>query len=247
MTNYAKKHPYLLTLIIIAIVFITLFAFGYRIQPNFRISKNGLLEMTLPFSNTSVYVDNKKIITTTKENENVIIPLSIKNHTVILGKDSYLPWSKVVAIKPDTSITINPFFITQNQTGQIITQKDPEYWATRYRVSQVKLPTEENPKELSSVKIWVKDNTIYTLRDGEIINIITPVDTIRSIDFYKDRSDVIIFSSDNGVYAVEAEKKAGENKANFFPIYKGVKPIFEKTDNSFLYILDGENLMMVMV
>ena len=67
------------------------------------------------------------------------------------------------------------------------------------------------------------------------------------MDFYKDRTDVIIFASDTGVYAMDAVENASEKVTNFFPLYRGIKPVFQKTENTFLYVLDGENLMMVVI
>lgn len=247
MINYAKKHPYLLASFIILIGAIIVFASGNRIQPNFRIAKNGTLEVTLPLASTTVYIDNKKIKTTSIENETVSASLSTKTHSIIIGRDGYFPWTKDVAINSNVSSVIKPIFVTQNPTGQIITKNDPQYWNLRYKTEHVLLPTETKPKTLGGVSIWVANNTIYVRENNSVKSIITPVDTIRSLDFYKDRTDVIVFAADTGVYAIEAIENAATQKANFFPIYKGTKPVFEKTDNSFLYVVDGENLMMVVI
>lgn len=247
MTNYAKKHPYLLGAIIISIVAIVSFAYGYRIQPDLRIAKNGILEITLPLKNTVVYSDDKKLTTTAADNQTVVIPLSVKTHDIIIGREGYFPWMAQAAIQSEEKTTLHPIFVTQNTTGQIITQKDPQYWKIRAEVTNTKLPTEATPKIANGVSVWVKDNTIYLKENDIVKKIITPKDTVRSLDFYKDRTDVIIFASDAGVYAMDAVENATDKVVNFFPLYKGAKPIFEKTDNSFLYVLDGENLMMVVI
>lgn len=247
MTNYAKKHPYLLGAIIVSIVAIVGFALGYRIQPDLRIAKNGILEITLPLKGTVVYSDDKKLITTTEENQTITLPLSVKTHDIIIGREGYFPWMAQANIQPEQKTILTPFFVTQNTTGQIITQKDPQYWTIWTQVRTTKLPTEVAPKISGNVSLWVKDNTIYT-KEGEVVKkIITPKDTVRSLDFYKDRTDVIIFASDVGVYALDAVENAPDKVVNFFPLYKGAKPIFQKTENSFLYVLDGENLMMVVI
>lgn len=237
--------------------------FGYRIQPNLRILKNGVLEITLPFKNTIVYADDKKIITSTEENQTFIIPLSVKTHDVIIGREGYFPWMAQATIESGKKTILHPIFVTQNTTGQIVTQKDPQYWKLRTQVANTKLPTEENPKKLNGVLLWVKENTIYieqrtqdageyrgeptTVETRIVKKIITPKDTVRSLDFYKNRTDTIIFASDAGVYAMDAVENATDKVVNFFPLYKGIKPVFEKTEDSFLYVLDGENLMMVVI
>ena len=248
MTNYAKKHPYFLGAIIISCIAICAFIAGYRIQPSGRIQKNGFLVATLPLKNTIVYVDDKKLVTTTEENQTITLPLSVRAHDVIIGREGYFPWMTQVTIEPGTSHTIQPLFITQNTTGQIITQKDAEYWNIRNRMYKEPLPSEQIPRQQDSVSIWVSNNTIYlSTTQGEVKEIITPKDTVRSLDFYKDRTDVIMFAADTGVYVIDAVEHATEKVVNFFPVYKGSKPIFEKSMNSSVYVLDGENLMMVVI
>lgn len=247
MTNYAKKHPYILGVIIISIVAIGALVAGYRLQPNMTVSKNGMLEVTLPLARTTVFVDDKKLITTETENQTVRLPLSINTHDVIIAREGYFPWMTQVVALPGTISQIKPIFVTQNTTGQIITRTDKEYWTIRNRIPREPLPSEQIPRQKDGVSIWVSENTIYQNVDGVIQKILTPKDPIRSLDFYKDRTDVIVFASDTGVYAIDAVENATEKVVNFFPIYKGTKPLFEKTENSFLYVLDGENLMMVVL
>lgn len=247
MTNYAKKHPYFLSFIIIIILVITLLSAGFRLQPDFRVSKNGNVEIVLPLASTTVYIDTKKITTTVTENETVITSLSVKTHSVIIGRPGYLPWTKDVVIQPNATVTLEPIFVTQNATGQLVTKNDPEYWKLRSDIERSSLPTETNPRVLGKDTLWVSNNTVYMKRGSIQKAIITPIDAVRSLDFYKDRTDVIIFASDTGVYALDAIENAAENKANFLPIYKGVKPIFLKTDNAFLYVQDGENLISVVI
>lgn len=249
MTNYAKKHPYILTSGLFIICLLFLWIQGYRLQPNFAIAKNGSIEAVIPLIDTTIFANNTEVLTTTEENQTIRIPLRAKEHTVIIGRDGYFPWTKTLFVPANTTTEIKPIFVTQNATGQIVTQNDGEYWTLRAQIQNVPLPTAENPLVQDGISLWVEDNTIYT-KDTvteKTTSIITPLEDIRSLHFYKDRTDVVVFASDTGVYALEAVENAAENNANFFPIYKGVSPIFQKTDNSFLYVLDGENLMMVVI
>jgi len=247
MTNYAKKHPYFLTALFIAIVVIIMLALGFRLQPNMTVSKNGTLEVTFPLASTTLYVDNKKVNTAGNAGEVITKSLSVKTHSVIVARAGYLPWAKDIAIRPNETTVIKPIFVTQNATGQIVTKNDKDYWTLRNQIQSTVLPTETNPKIQNGIALWLAGNTVYVKENDSIKTIITPLDTIRSLDFYKDRTDVIVFASDSGVYALEAISDAANNKANFFPVYTGTKPIFLKTDPTFLYVLDGENLLQVVI
>ena len=59
---------------------------------------------------------------------------------------------------------------------------------------------------------------------------------IKSIDFYRDRRDVIIFATGASLYAIEIDR---EGTQNFQPLYKGTDPYFYQTPEGVLYIKDG--------
>lgn len=86
-------------------------------------------------------------------------------------------------------------------------------------------------------KIMAKFNSSNTHIKG--LKFIYP---INSSDFYKDRADVAVIAVDNGIYALEI---TDDQNPNFQPIYKGSKPEFVKKDNDFLYVKDGNSLMMI--
>ena len=247
MTNYAKKHPYFLGALIIGILVIILLISGFRLQPNMTVSKNGTLEVIFPLASTTLYVDNKKVDTAGTAGETVTTSLSVKTHSIIVARAGYLPWAKDVTIRPNESTVIKPIFVTQNATGQIITKNDKDYWSIRNQVQVAILPTEASPKIQDEIMLWVSENTVYIKENNNVKTIITPIETIRSVDFYANRNDVIVFASDTGIYALEVIEDAVNNKANFFPIYTGTSPIFLKTEPSFLYVLDGENLLQVVI
>ncbi len=247
MTNYAKKHPYFLTALIIGILIIIMLIAGFRLQPNLSVSKNGNLQVTFPLASTTLFVDNEKVTTGGVAGETVHKSLSVKTHSVIVSRAGYFPWAKDVTIEPNQTTTIKPIFVTQNPTGQIITKNDKDYWTLRNSVQVATLPTEAKPKTLNGVSLWVSDNTVYIKEGDTTKSIITPLETIRSLDFYADRTDVIVFASDTSINALEAISDAANNKANFFPVYAGTKPLFLKTDPSFLYVLDEETLLQVVI
>jgi uncharacterized membrane protein YvbJ len=113
---------------VVAVIVIIGLGLGYRIQPNLSISKNASLTLNIPLKNTEIYIDNKKIKTTEKDNEKVILPISLSSHTITTNREGYFPWIENIEAKKSDEISINPVFVTSNTTGMIITQKDPEYW-----------------------------------------------------------------------------------------------------------------------
>jgi hypothetical protein len=53
-----------------------------------------------------------------------------------------------------------------------------------------------------------------------------------------------MFSVDNAVYAIDVDK---EGTQNFLPVYKGTSPSFIEATSSYIYVLDGDTLMQVVI
>ncbi len=220
---------------------------GYRFQSNFLIGKVGTLEVTLPFSQTSIFIDDDQKITTTKDNEPVSVTLSPADHRIIISHESYFPWTKNISVPSGGKVSISPIFVPQNTSGQIITNKDPEYAKLRRMIVLNPLPTENSPitSADNSVKIWLDDNAIVAQTGSSTPTVVIQPDTvIRGVHFYKDRNDAVIFSTLNTIYVIEIDT---ENTQNFIPVYRGQSPSFIKLDADSIYVLDGNILMQVVI
>ena len=254
MDNIAKEKNFgeklkLIWIAIIIFIFVgglTAYFFGYRFTKNLSIAKSGYLTIKAPLSNTFVYIDNNEKIQTQKDNEEIKVMLSPEVHTIIVGRDRYFPWTKSLEVEPDKEIKINPLYVSENASGQMITKNDPEYWKIRNQITSNKLPTEKTPiiSPDNKYSLYVADNTVIAKVGTTTMNVIKPETPIKNVSFYKDRSDAVVFSTGNGVFVIEIDTNSYQN---FMPIYKGTKPFFIKNDANSIYILDGEALMQVVI
>ncbi len=219
---------------------------GYRFGKGLTIGKVGYLEMTLPLNQTSIFIDQSRKIVTEKDDETVKIPFSPHKHSVIVSHAGYFPWKKDFEVSSSETAKLSPIFVTSNTTGQIITNKDPEYYKIRNEVIRDALPTKKSKRFSNdkSVSIWIEDGGIMAKVASTTLNIVQIDSAIRNIDFYKDRNDSIMFSTSNSVYVIEIDKTGNQN---FMPIYKGQSPSFIKVDNNSIYVLDGLNLMQIII
>ncbi len=223
-----------------------LYFLGYRFKDNFTLGKSGTLTLAIPLPETSIFIDNSQKIITTKENEIVTLPLSPKTHSVIVGRDRYFPWAKDFVIPSKGNITLTPIFVSQNASGELITQNDPEYWKIRNRIVRDVLPTKNNPLVSADGKtsLWVDKNAIMLKTASTTTKVIEPDTVVRNVYFYKNRNDVIIFSTTNSVYAIETDTSSAQN---FMPIYRGTNPSFIEDNPDYIYIFDSGSLMQVII
>lgn len=246
--NWIKKAKYFWMVFLSLCIILEIFFYfaGYRFTDNFKIGRSGDLVMTIPHQLTTIYIDNSEKLQTKKDNETVQIKLSPKTHSIIVSKEGYFPWTKTFSVPSNKKIYLSPIFVSQNASGQIITKNDPEYWKIRNLIYQNKPQTKINPLTSlnSKEKIWVEENSIM-IYDGFLNKkVIKPETPINNISFYKDRVDAVIFSTENTIYVIETDPAGSQN---FMPIYRGTKPYFAKTDPNFIYVLDGEILMQIVI
>ncbi len=114
-------------------------------------------------------------------------------------------------------------------------------------------------RKLSSDKstaLYVEDNTIYVAWISETeppphyfclenpckfkMPVVVPNEPIKSVDFYKGRRDVILFTAGAAIYAIEVDR---EGTQNFQPLYKGKDPYFYQNESGVLYIKDANSLL----
>lgn len=229
------------SIIAMAIVGGGLYQLGYRFS-----GKIGKVSINVPYNKTSIFVDESKKIETSKDSELVELSLSPGKHQIIVTRDGYYPWIKQIKMPSGGEIDLSPFIIFQNTSGVIITKSDPEYSKIRDSITANKLRAKEKPlvSKDGSMEVWVEDNTIMSKKGGAIHTIVKPETPIRNVDFYKNRSDVVIFSVGEYVNVIEI---GAEGTQNFMPIYKGINPSFITADLNSIYVLDGEKLMQVLI
>ncbi|KND51119.1 MAG: hypothetical protein AB198_01720 [Parcubacteria bacterium C7867-003] len=238
----------ILTFFVVLVIVLILsgFIFGYRIVNGFKIAKVGQLTLEIPLPDTLIFIDESKKILTTKENEIVKVSLSPKKHSVIVSTDNHYPWKKDFVVESNGVVKLSPIFVSQNPSGSIVTKNDPEYYKIVSAINKNTPPTNRNPKKSKdeSAELWLEDNTVMVKIGDKIFDVVKPLEDIKNLEFYKDGNEAVVFSAGNGVYVIEIDKNGPQN---FMPIYKGQNPIFTKDNPNYVYIIDSGILMQVVI
>lgn len=75
----------------------------------------------------------------------------------------------------------------------------------------------------------------------EVVTVFNSPSTIKSLDFYPGRDDVVIIAVENGIFAIEIDQRKIQN---FQPIYKGVDPYFLNDGGTF-YVKDKDVIIKI--
>lgn len=253
----------LLVFVVSSLAILSAQTIGFRIDKGFSFVRTGTISVINLDSTVRVFLDNKRVGTFSEAAGGSIV---IKNvlpgrHSILVSKNDYWPWLKEVEVQKEEVFTAYPFFILKNTSGVVIQKEDEEYMSIKESVENQILPANNN-KRISANgthAIWVEDNTImaewlggedsfpYYFCDQSqctrTITVFTSLTPIRNLTFYKKREDVLIFSSENGLFAIEIDTQGVQN---FQPIYKGASmPDFGVYDEQTLSVHDADSLFLL--
>lgn len=245
----------ILALVFIAII--TLYAIGYRLG-DFGIGKAKKITIRDLPEETQVFLDNKSI---GFKSGDVDLLLSPGVHSIILSQAGFWPYLENIEITEyeKSEIVFRPFFFLQNPSGVLIGTNDPEYSKIVSLFNRKTLPTVESPLVSAdkSTEIYIEGGKIiakwtsaqesmplYFDADSKTRQVFNPVTEVRSIAFYKDRSDVMIVSMQDGIFALEIDPSGTQNLQ---PILEGKEPDFRVDTDGKLYARDENSLMLLSI
>ncbi len=266
MAKRTKKPKTLIWIGIIFLIGVSAFFYlsGYRFNKELKITKTGVVEITSPLEGIVVYIDNAKEKTTSKSDDKITLSnLKPGLHSILLSKEGYWPWKKDITILSGAKLKLNPFLVSKTVTGSAITGADPEYDSITEMIRKntfskdSKLVSSDNLISISFEEgaIWAEwlgskesipyyfcsDTTVKNCDDK--LKVLSSKDKIKNIDFYKDRSDLLLITIGESISVLEIDPKGTQN---FQPIYKGKEPSFVKNPSSdSILVSDGVSLMEI--
>lgn len=253
-------------------VFIIVFGAGFLMKnagyhfEGIKVVQGGDVAIALPETATEIFL-NERQLTLPDQEENSRITLlenlSPEKHSLLIFNDQYWPWKKDIEVMPNETISVTPFLIKKNASGVIVTNKDSEYNTLARSILNQQLPTKDAPKTSPSglVSLWVEDNAVqarwngtsealpeYFCTDEKVCRatttILSSVDPIRNVDFYRDYEAIAMVAFANGIFAIEIDMRG--DTQNFQPIYKGAElPRFSKADENTINVIDGSAIFII--
>ena len=248
---------------------VLLYSNGYRLGANWTLKKTGGLYVASPVSGAQIFVnDNLERETNIIQNGLFLSGLRPGAYSVLIAKEGYWPWSKKMEVKSQMVAEARALLLPKEPEGEIIkrenstplqkTEYDDIYALIKEtkKLNSTATSTVERLASQERQKLWwnPKKNEIWISWSGEESarpyylekneNYVFKSPTrIKNADFYPGRKDVIIVSYQNGIYAIEIDKRGGQAKQ---PIYKGKDPVFITYKNSSsIYILDEDALIRI--
>jgi len=249
------KIIYIITILVLIVLILGLF------RDSIFSGNTGTITIDHLDENSTIFLDDLENRRINQAGDNIKIKrITPGLHKILISRDGFWPWLKEVELEAGENVAISPFFAFTNTTGFLIGSTDPEYDDLKKKLEKVVLPDFENKKisEDGSIAIWVGENTLFVewllsederpdffCNDFGCHSVMVSLGVgggIRNVDFYKSRSDVVIVSFGNGIFAMEIDTSHNQN---FQPIFEGQSPQFIGNDNNSIYLIDNNILRQV--
>lgn len=218
----------------------------------------GTVTVTVP-EGTTVFVDNNEEIASTNT-ATESLRLKSGEHTIIVSKEGFWPWAKVVNVQTNEETALSPFMVGHTADGTFIDEANPEYDALIAQTDAVIAPKETArlASPAATVEVWVEDNAIFAEWVGgdslpryfcdesntcnNTIEVFSSSEPIKNVAFYKDRNDVLLVAVDTAINVIEIDKKEFQN---IQPLYQGISPTFVVTEGGSVILRDQDAIMEV--
>jgi hypothetical protein len=258
-----KKIWLVVGLLVIVIVFVILNI--PSIKKPFGQTETGKISLEVPLEGSEVYLDGKGYQSTSAKNQTLDIPDVAANtpHTVLVAKNGYWPWGKTVTVEAGRTLDLTAFNGPQAEVTTDVAAGSKDYAAaTAALAANTGTPSKATMivSKDGSVGIWVEGNALMAEWKGEddpdqffCVEGLCDKDTqvfkgtapITHLAFYKNRDDIVLFSSGGAIYAIEINRNGTQN---FQPVFMGANPTFApSSDGTVLFVKDGGKIQEVLL
>ena len=233
----------------IGVISLAILVYGYQSSANL-----GAITVHVPYANTAVFWNNEEVrLTTATDQEVVVGRVAPGEQSVLVYKEGYYPWEKTMYMREGEKADIFPFLVRENP-GQH--EVDPAIFANVIppngkKVSASGAIAVDNANgKIYAIRLTDDKSTLFcgyeheTETCYETVVVLDIQQTINNVDFYPDRDDVILFSTKDGLYAIEID---GRGTRNFQPIYEGSTDGFlVNKRTSSIYVKNGQSSFQVL-
>lgn len=216
---------------------------------------SGEITIAPPNGTASVYIDRDSVSPITSTSSPAVYDVSPGSRQILVARDGYWPWTQQVDVIEGESAEIAPFLI--EETSQRVLQAESDVTNALSEARTQPVPSSDSPavSENGDVRIFVDNETnIIAQWTGSTttapgffdcheatcgVSVINQA-PVQQLEFYPQRDDVIFFSTQVGVYAIEINPR--NSTQNFQPVVEGVQnPVFTTTDSS-IFVLSGDRI-----
>lgn len=242
---------------LVAIPVLLLYSSGYSLDTALNLSWRGGIFVSVDQTGASVFIGDSVAGVTSLFNHDIVVKnLRPDNYLVLVSHNDYWPWAKFVQVTRGEVAARYPLLVPKVVPfSEIARASTTEYSVAKALFTKTAAST---TVEKAGMKLLVDGNTIRAEWHGSddalpyyfcvgIVRVPCPrtvpifqdPQPIRALDFYPGRTDALLITVGNSVYATEIDPTLYRNS---YPIFRGKKPEVRINRGS-VYIKDGDYIL----
>ena len=213
---------------LIVSVFIALYSQGYTLDSNFRFSHKGGLYISIPFSDSEIFVNNKREKATGLLNRGIFLSnLTAGKYSVLVAKDGFWPWAKTLEVKEGIVTEASVFMVPDNPQGKVLLKgKFLNMWASPHNDILVLL--EEKNEYYKLIFYDPEKDTFLTTKTIPSEDLLTfSKADVKPLNWAKNQ---FVFRSDRNVVLVTFDLTNNTVTASYHTELVNEISLYEKTD-----------------
>ncbi|MBL4644584.1 MAG: hypothetical protein JKX80_01830 [Candidatus Pacebacteria bacterium] len=201
--------------------------FGILSQAGFVFSgpylvRGGELVIENARPNSVVFVENSRVGVIDDAGDATFTGIKPGSRSLIISHEDAWPWIFEFESTSGESTIIQPLQVNIETDGAVLANpEDPLRKRAETELDAYKEPSRTQPLSRNQITVWIEGSTIFAREGEEVRTILASKNPIRNILWYGERSDVIIVTTLNNVFALDIRKNQVQN---FHPIYTGAAP-----------------------
>lgn len=258
----SKRNKLLLAGLAVVVLAFVAVNYGGSLAKRVTEGRATIVSVTVPQEGADILVDSRRMGRTEGKDSTTNLHLEPGKRVIIVAKEGYWPWSKTIELAKGAKPKYASFHVPMENGRVEVRPGTDEYAAAVEKLRRLRLPNADD-------RFFSRDREVDLYVDGDsviaeasstknppaafcdakgactpskaVINAAAPV---TSVAFYRDRSDVVLFSSGGKIFAIEINS---DGTQNFQPVFEGKSPVFVPADGDFIYVRDQGKIFKVLM
>jgi len=229
---------------------------GYRVGPGLSLVKTRELTINDLYPGTTIYADLTPRGTVASSSSSFSLTLTPGQHSILVNAGGYNPWEGLVTVPEDADVRVSAFLIPiVPETVKPVELAGTDATNALKTISATQLPTEASPLSLlgGCASVYVSSNRVLavgttspacaavpylSVSEGSSTPtvIFSPVDTMRSVVAYPERSDALVVAVGTQIYAIALDPRTPQT---FAKLISGAAPMLAEGSDGTVVIEDA--------
>lgn len=238
----------------LGLVFIVLASWITVQEVNARLGAFGQIEVQSVIGGAAIVIDDRVVENAEHGISTIITDTRPGIRKITVQKEGYWSWEKTLEIEEDNTVKVSPYLVRRDpilvNLPNDVEQDNAGRVASLFKIDKDRTKLNALTSDDGDVAVWQEGNHIIARYNGNIGNLphyfcndercspeitVTPPQSvqIKTIEFFPGRSEILLLTFDEGVFALELDQRSNQNLQ---PLIELNGADIRKRDDSSVYV-----------